>query len=66
MLPASAPRRRRSRSTRGTLTYTGAPGKISNVTFVETAPERVEVTLIAGNDDAITVDELRGRRTVRL
>ncbi len=44
----------------GKLTYTGAPGKISNVTFVETAPRIVEVTLINGNDDPITATNCTG------
>src|SRR5918994_5539031 len=43
-----------------TLTYASAPGKTSNVTFVETASKRVEVTLIAGNDDAITSTNCSG------
>ena len=44
----------------GVLTYTAAPGKVSNLTFVETAPQRVEVTLIAGNTDAITATNCAG------
>jgi Ca2+-binding RTX toxin-like protein len=40
----------------GTLTYTGAPQGVSNVTFVETTtPRRVEVTRAASDTDPITV-----------
>lgn len=38
----------------GVLQYTATPGRISNVTFIETAPGAVVVTRGVGDDDAIS------------